>query len=95
MGGSLKARDAGTERFKQALPVGKPDSGRHGWWPTRQRPIGSRQKDFSHGGEFPSGNAKPYKANRFRRSALLMTEMELKVIAALAMIGLKSKPKAG
>jgi hypothetical protein len=31
----------------------------------------------------------------FSRSALVMTETELKVIAALAMTGLKSNPKKG
>ena len=36
-----------------------------------------------------------HNANRLSRSALLITETELSVIAALAMIGLKSTPKKG
>jgi hypothetical protein len=36
-----------------------------------------------------------YSASLRSRSALAMTETELKVIAALAMMGLKSSPKTG
>jgi hypothetical protein len=36
-----------------------------------------------------------YNSNLRNRSALPMTETELKVIAALAMIGLRSRPKKG
>ena len=36
-----------------------------------------------------------YRASRRSRRALAMTDTELKVIAALAMIGLKSSPNTG
>jgi len=36
-----------------------------------------------------------YSASLRSRSALAMTETELKVIAALAMLGLKSRPNTG
>jgi hypothetical protein len=37
----------------------------------------------------------PYSSSLFKRSALLMTETELKLMAALAMTGLKRNPKNG
>jgi hypothetical protein len=50
----------------------------------------------------PSGTSTPagpdqehYKSCRLRRSALPITDTELKVIAALAMIGLSSSPNMG
>ncbi len=37
----------------------------------------------------------PYNSTRRSRSALVITETELKLIAALAIIGLSSRPKTG
>jgi hypothetical protein len=60
------------------------DSASSGW---AVIPLG-RSPDFVIGGY-------PYSATRRRRSALPITDTELKVIAALAMIGLSSNPNSG
>ena len=43
----------------------------------------------------PSGQRESYKRTRVRRNALAITSTELALIAALAIIGLSRRPKAG
>ena len=47
------------------------------------------------GGQFPSNAANLQRSRFLRRRALIMTETELKVIAALAIIGLSRSPNKG
>jgi len=53
------------------------------------------RQDEHHGKGGETRHSDDHSACRRSRSALPMTETELNVIAALAMIGLSSRPKAG
>src|SRR2546427_170314 len=60
--------------------------------------VRSKPKPFPLGegqGRFSRTFFEDYRASRRNRSALKMTETELKLIAALAMIGLSRRPKTG
>ena len=61
----------------------------------RRRDDRQRLGPTRHDPSIPPGHPRSHKSCRLSRRALAMTETELKVIAALAMIGLSSRPKTG
>ena len=74
--------------------------------PSAQIPVGSPRTAAGAGGDagtLPSGGSftrgpapwRRYSSTRRSRSALPITETELRLIAALAIIGLSRRPKTG
>src|ERR1041385_4278923 len=68
--------------------------------PIDRRWAVDRQPSSAIGRSFPAsqrttGNARHQSSAPRSRSALVMTDTELKVIAAAAIIGLRSRPKSG